>query len=117
MHYKLYRYHLSSPEGQEINPDRHFALFDRSKGPDDYGEFTEYRGKKDTVLMHLRNYGHDFIGLVGRHSTEREVTEYDEKQDVTFQIDDDDDDYPNAAFLCFPRIWMIGLHPVPKTPS
>ena len=76
MQYKLFRYLLSTPDGKEINPDRHFQLFDAAKGADLYGELTEYRGKKDSVLMHLRNYSRNFIGLIGRHSTEREVTTY-----------------------------------------
>ncbi len=73
MQFKLYRYELSAPDGKEVNPDRHLKLFDQAKGPDLYGEFAEYRGRKDSVLMHIRNYGLDFIGLVGRHSTERAI--------------------------------------------
>jgi hypothetical protein len=107
MHYKLYRYELSTPEGREIHPDRHFSFFDKSKGKDEFGHFTEYRGKKDTVLMYLRDYHYDFIGLVGRHSTEREITVYDDVEDQTEQIDVGDDDYPHAAFICMPRLRMI----------
>lgn len=110
MHYKLYRYELSTnegPDGKPINPDKHFPLFDSSKGTDGYGNYTEYRGKRDTVLMHVRNYGYDFIGLVGKHSTEREVTLYDENEDKIEKETVVDDDYPNAAFMCFPRIKMI----------
>lgn len=57
--------------------------------------------------MHLRNYGYDFVGLVGRHATKREVTAYDVDEDLTVQINVDDDDYPHAAFICLPRIGMI----------
>ena len=63
--------------------------------------------KRTPVLMHLRNYGYDFVGLVGRHSTEREVTAYDVDEDITVQVAVDDDDYPHAAFVCLPRIGMI----------
>jgi hypothetical protein len=107
MHYKLYRYELANDENEEIHPDRHFKLFDNSKGKDDLGRFTEYRGKKNAVLMHIRHYQYDFIGLVGRHSTERKVTVYDPGEDLTSQVDVDDDDYPNTAFVCFPRIHVI----------
>jgi hypothetical protein len=108
LRYKLYHYHLNDSEkNKEINPDRHFPLFDKSKGPDPYGELAEYRGKKDSVLMHVRNYGKDFIGLIGRHSVSREVTKYDERQDITHIIDEDDDDYPNTPFVCLPRLKMI----------
>jgi hypothetical protein len=107
MLYKLYRYELSTPQGKEIHPDKHYAVFDKSKGKDDFGELTEYRGRKDSVLMYLRDYHFDFIGLVGRHSTEREVTAYDEREDQTEQIDVDDDDYPHAPFICMPRLRMI----------
>jgi hypothetical protein len=107
MHYKLYRYYLNTKDNKQVHPDKHFSIFNNSKGRDSSGEFTEYRGRKNSVLMHVRNYGHDFIGLVGRHSTERAITVYDEDEDTTEEIEADDDDYPNAAFMCFPRIWMI----------
>ncbi|WP_137044243.1 hypothetical protein [Pseudolabrys sp. FHR47] len=107
MQYKLYRYELSTTEGKEINPDRQFKIFDEAKGPDIDGRYAEYRGKRDSVLMHLRNYGVDFIGLVGRHSTKREVTAYDSHDDITARVNVDDDDYPHAAFICYPRLRMI----------
>jgi hypothetical protein len=107
MQYKLYRYQLNGSNNKEINPDRHFQTFDRAKGPDLYGELVAYRGKKDALVMHLRNYGVDFIGLIGRHSTEREVTAYDPSEDLTAQVPADDDDYPHAAFVCLPRMRMI----------
>lgn len=49
----------------------------------------------------------DFIGLVGRHSTEREVTEYDQNVDETSTIVVRDDDYPNSPFICMPRLKLI----------
>lgn len=107
MQYKLFRYHLSTADGKEINPDRHFQLFDAAKGADHYGEFAKYRGRKDSILMHIRNYGRDFIGLIGRHSVEREVTAYVHEDDITVRMKTDDDDYPHAAFVCLPRIRMI----------
>jgi hypothetical protein len=57
--------------------------------------------------MHLRNYHYDFVGLIGRHSTEREVTAYDVDDDITVQVAVEDDDYPHAAFVCLPRTGMI----------
>jgi hypothetical protein len=108
MQYKLFRYELSTTDGRAVHPDRHFRLFDEAKGPDAYGQFAEYRGRKDSVLMHLRNYRrYDFVGLVGRHATKREVTQYDVDEDLTLQIRVDDDDYPHAAFICLPRIGII----------
>ncbi|SDS01491.1 hypothetical protein [Bradyrhizobium canariense] len=110
MHYKLYRYTLTKIVGEkerEIHPDHHFKLFQRSRGTDAYGELAEYRGKRDSVLMFVREYRSDFVGLIGRHSTEREVTSYDANEDETYQIEVDDDDYPNAAFVCLPRLRMI----------
>jgi hypothetical protein len=107
MQFKLFRYQLSTTDGKIIHPDKHFKLFEEARGPDEYGRFAEYRGKKDSVLMHLRNYDYDFVGLVGRHSTEREVTSYDVDEDMTVQVAVDDDDYPHAAFVCLPRTGMI----------
>lgn len=111
MHYKLYRYQLTKIVGEdkerEIHPDKHFGVFAKSRGKDAFGELTEYRGKKDSVLMYLRDYHFDFIGLIGRHSTEREVTKYDEREDETLQLDVTDDDYPHAPFVCMPRLRMI----------
>lgn len=110
MHYKLYRYTLTKLVGEnerEIHPDQHFKLFQQSRGADGSGRLAEYRGKRDSVLMFVRDYRTDFVGLIGRHSTEREVTKYDPDEDETHQEEVDDDDYPNAAFVCFPRLRMI----------
>jgi hypothetical protein len=78
MHYKLYRYRITKIVGKDrevaVHPDDHFKTFFKSKGKDSYGDLAEYRGKKDSVLMYLRDFHYDFIGLIGRHSTEREVT-------------------------------------------
>jgi hypothetical protein len=57
--------------------------------------------------MFVRDYRSDFVGLIGRHSTEREVTKYNAAEDETHKEDVDDDDYPNAAFICLPRLRMI----------
>jgi len=76
-------------------------------GSNAYNEYAEYRGKKDTVLMYVRKYGSDFTGLIGRHSTDREVTSYDEREDETRKRVVGDDDYPNAPFICMPRLGMI----------
>jgi hypothetical protein len=110
MHYKLYRYtltKLTEDSEREVHPDKHYKIFSRSKGKDGYGQLSEYRGKKDSVLMYLREYRSDFTGLIGRHSTEREITAYLEKDDETTTQRVGDDDYPHAAFVCIPRLRMI----------
>jgi hypothetical protein len=110
MHYRLYRYNLTKVVGEkerEIHPDQHFRLFSNSRGADAYGELVEYRGKRDSVLMFVREYRTDFVGLIGRHSTQREVTSYDATEDEAYQTEVDDDDYPNAAIICLPRLHMI----------
>src|SRR4051812_22891447 len=110
MHYKLYRYQLTKISGEnerEVHPDKHFKLFFNSRGADAFGELAEYRGKKDSVLMYLREYRLDFTGMIGRHSTEREVTSYDAREDEAFIREVDDDDYPHAVFICMPRLRMI----------
>jgi hypothetical protein len=107
MHYRLYRYSLTKVVGEkerEIHPDQHFKIFSNSRGADAYGELAEYRGKRDSVLMYVREYRTDFVGLIGRHSTQREVTSYDATEDEAYQTEVDDDDYPNAAFICFPDV-------------
>ncbi len=110
MHYRLYRYNLTRVVGEkerEIHPDQHFKIFSNSRGADAYGELAEYRGKRDSVLMYVREYRSDFVGLIGRHSTQREVTSYNAEEDEAFQKEVEDDDYPNAAFICLPRLRMI----------
>ncbi|UYO52271.1 hypothetical protein [Rhodopseudomonas palustris] len=110
MYYRLYRYQLTKISGEterEIHPDRHFRLFDSAKGADDYGQLAEYRGRRDSVLMYLREYRSDFTGLIGRHSTEREINVYNESEDEVVAKAVDDDDYPHAAFVCLPRLRMI----------
>jgi hypothetical protein len=57
--------------------------------------------------MYLRDYHYDFIGLIGRHSTEREVTSYNKSEDETRIRSVVDDDYPHAPFVCMPRLKMI----------
>lgn len=107
MRYKVYRYSLIAEKGKVIGPDNHFQIFDKSKGPDAYGDYAEYLGRKDSVLMHVRRYRSDFTALIGRHATEREVTNYDQKDDVTLNVPVEDDDYPHAAFICIPRLSTI----------
>lgn len=107
MKYKLYRYELDDRQGRIISPDRHYDLFQQSIGRDDTGRLAEYRGQRDTVLMYLRAYRKDFAGLIGRHSTRREVTTYDETVDEADTVLVDDDDYPNVPFICMPRLRMI----------
>ena len=57
--------------------------------------------------MYLRDFHYDFIGLIGRHSTEREITTYDEGEDETEVRSVIDDDYPHAPFVCMPRLGLI----------
>jgi len=107
LQYKYYRYSLSSPDGVELPPDDHLLVFRRSIGRDDYGQFTEYRGKKNAVLMYLRVFRSDFAGLIGKHSTERQVTNYNEEFDETSNEVVVDNDYPHTAFVCLPRLRTI----------
>jgi hypothetical protein len=107
MHYKLYRYSLVGRNGRAIYADKHYSEFSRAKGADDFGELSPYRRKKDSVLMYLRDFHYDFIGLIGRHSTEREITAYDEREDETEIKKVVDDDYPHAPFVCMPRLGLI----------
>jgi hypothetical protein len=107
MSYKLYRYTLVDRNDRLVHPDKHFSEFDKAKGSDDIGELSPYRRKKDSVLMYLRDYHYDFIGLIGRHSTEREITTYGESEDATKLKNVVDDDYPHAPFVCLPRLGMI----------
>jgi hypothetical protein len=106
MYYKLYRYSLVGRNDRPIHPDRH-SEFNKAKGTDELGELSPYRSRKDSVLMYLRDYHYDFIGLIGRHSTEREITTYDESEDETAIKRVVDDDYPHAPFVCMPRLGMI----------
>jgi hypothetical protein len=57
--------------------------------------------------MYVRDYRSDFVGLIGRHSTPREITSYNADEDEAYQTEVEDDDYPNAAFVCLPRLRMI----------
>lgn len=107
MQYKLYTYDISDRQERLIAPDRHFSLFEKSKGRDAYGQHTRYRGKNDAILMAVRSFRSDFSGLIGRHATEREVTEYNEALDEATQALLEDDDYPNTIFVCFPRLGTI----------
>lgn len=107
MRYKFFRYTLTNEDGNDVHPDHHWEIFSNSIGKDDTGRFAEYRGQKNAVLMHLRKYGSDFAALVGKHSTLREVTEYNEVDDETGSAIVDDDDYPNTPFICMPRLGAI----------
>lgn len=110
MRYKLYRYEITDKNNRLIGPDRHFDVFKNSTGADSGGGFSLYRGRADAVLMYVRRpqpSSSDFIGLVGRHSTEREVTEYDQSNDETYIAVVNDDDYPNSPFVCMPRLRLI----------
>ena len=109
MYYKLYRYSLVGKNDRALHGDRHFPEFDKAKGTDEFGELSPYRQKKDSVLMYLRDYHYDFIGLVGRHATEREITTYDEREDETSLRSVVDDDYPHSPFVCMPRLGMIAV--------
>lgn len=109
MQYRLYQYTLEDANRRLISPDRHIELFKNSVGFDGSGRLTEYRGERNTVLMYVRTYDKNFTGLIGRHSTEREVTDYVDSADETTTRRVGDDDYPHVAFICMPRIRMIAL--------
>ncbi len=66
-----------------------------------------YRGQANAILMQLVGNPSRFTGLVGKHSTEREVETYDNDADEVNAQVVPDDNYPNAAFLCIPEINMI----------
>lgn len=110
--YKIYEYTISNTNKvtgvtSEIGPDNHFKLFSASKGKDTRGTYAEYRGERNAILMYLRQFRSDFSGLVGKHSTERAVTAYNEREDETKEVIVLDDDYPHAAFVCLPRLKVI----------
>lgn len=110
MKYKLYEYELADRANKIVAPDRHYDIFRESIGLDGNGRFARYRGRDDAVLMNVRKTtkaSSDFIGLIGRHSTEREVTTYDQSRDKADNIIVSDDDYPNSPFVCMPRLRMI----------
>lgn len=110
MRYKLYTYELTDNQNRLIGSDRHYEIFSSSTGADTAGSFAKYRGKNDAVLMYVRRAGKstsDFIGLIGKHATEREVTKYDSGSDEASSIIVRDDDYPNSPFICMPRLRMI----------
>ncbi|NML73638.1 hypothetical protein HHL25_05800 [Rhizobium sp. S-51] len=110
MKYKLYEYELADRRNRLVAPDRHYEIFRKSIGIDDAGRFARYRGRDDAVLMNVRktnSSSSDFIGLIGRHSTEREITKYDQARDEADNIIVSDDDYPNSPFVCMPRLKMI----------
>lgn len=107
MKFKIFEYQLIDGRRNIVGADRHYDIFMRSTGRDDIGQFTEYRGSRNSVLMYLRPFSKDFSGLIGRHSEEREVTEYIERTDETITTIVEDDDYPNTPFICFPRLHAI----------
>jgi hypothetical protein len=106
MFYKLYRYELERDE-VTLPRDRHLAVFRQARGPDSRGGFAVYRGQANAVLMHVRRYGEMFAGLVGKHSTERDVRAYDASSDTSEVRRIGDDDYPGAAFICSPPRGLI----------
>jgi hypothetical protein len=110
--YKVYKYTISKIDRAtdtmfEIGPDQHYKLFASAKGKDSSGAYAEYRNQKNAVLMYLREFRKDFSGLIGKHSTERAVTAYDEREDETQELLVSDNDYPHAAFICLPRLKVI----------
>jgi len=107
MQYKFYHYTLENEDGWEVPPDDHWGLFESAISTDDSGMLATYRGQPNAVLMHLRQFRSDFSGLVGKHSTEREITSYNELVDETESIIVDDNDYPHTPFVCMPRLKII----------
>jgi len=59
MHYKMYSYTLADDAGRAPPADTTYKVFADAKARDLAGEYTEYRGRKDAVLMHVRNYDHN----------------------------------------------------------
>ena len=106
MFYKLFGYTIER-EGYSRQPQQHLRFFHASKGADNAGHFTLYRGEYNTVLMHVRAHGEILTGLIGKHSTEREITEYDQNVYVTQNRIIRDNDYPHTPFICYPHLSMI----------
>lgn len=109
MKYKIYKYETSDSRGNVINPGHHYEIFLKSKGSDDYGSYSKYRGSDNAIIMNVRKMGSDIIGLVGKHSTEREVTIYSQRDDTANSRYVSDDDYPHAAFIAMPRLGAIAI--------
>lgn len=107
MKYKIYQYTLEDNKGKQIGPDRHEELFRSSIGRDSSGEFAVYRGQKNAVLMYVRKFSKDFVGLIGKFSSERDINLYNEKSDEVIVKRVPDDDYPNVPFIAFPRLGFI----------
>jgi len=105
--FKLYRFSADDNRDKKIGVDRVVDIFKRSVGRDSSGEFTKYRGKKDAVLMYLRTYKSDFTGLIGRFSSERLVSFYNDNNDEVVSESVADDDYPHVPFICFPRLGCL----------
>lgn len=105
MFYKIFAYTLERGD-VELDPTGHFEFFQRSIGQDQDGNYTEYR-RQSIVLMNLINDDGWFMGLVGKHSTEREVTHYENSNDTIAQQIIGDDDYPHTPFICVPSLHMM----------
>lgn len=102
MRFQIFNYSLQF-KGRDIAPDKHFEIFNRSKGSNNSGEFTEYRGRKDAVLMQVEKIDNVFTGLIGKHNSERLVRKYSTIDDILIEEVEQDDDYPYAIFYCDPR--------------
>lgn len=109
MYYRLYSYTITQNNNIPVGPDRHYDLFVKSKGKDEFGALAVYRGRKNSILMHLQKYQSDFSGLIGKYSTERQVTKYDDVEDTADTITVDDEDYPNTPFIAYPRLGFIAV--------
>ncbi|MGF1592506.1 MAG: hypothetical protein ACFCUW_04455 [Kiloniellaceae bacterium] len=105
MFYKLYRYDLEKDE-IALDPSCHLDFLKKSIGRDSDGDFAVYL-KQKSVLMYVREFAGGFTGLIGKHSTEREVTRYIEESDEAKQSMAVDDDYPHTPFICVPENLMI----------
>lgn len=109
MQYKIYSYTLEDRSGRLISPDKQYEIFEHSTGYASGNRLATYRGKNDAILMHVRKYGSDFAGRIGKHATEREVTEYNTHVDEAREVVRADDDYPHTLFICFPRLKTIAI--------
>lgn len=108
MFFKFFSYSLER-DGQEIPADEHLKNFRASRGKDENGEFVNYRGQRNSVLMSVKKSGDVFTGLVGKYSDKREITDYDNNEDETKQISVRDNDYPNTPFVCAPKLKGIAI--------
>lgn len=102
MFFKFFEYSLENDDGK-LPSETHRDIFRKARGFDEDGLLVKYRGQRNSILMGVRKAGDFFTGLIGRHSEQRDVTDYDANEDAPARKTVDDDDYPNTPFVCWPK--------------